>query len=131
MLLHLCETSCYFLSLLTGRRVDIKTSYMCSRGTVNRKMIIKISEVSFKHDKDGIKIFINIYNTNNLANEGGNAGVEQTASEGSQNLTGKDGENASQGGQIADKGGQNANQFGQVVRDGGENTIEDADNEPG
>ncbi|MGM0852795.1 MAG: hypothetical protein ACQEWI_09330 [Bacillota bacterium] len=60
-----------------------------------------------------------------------NAGVEQTASEGSQNLTGKDGENASQGGQIADKGGQNANQFGQVVKDGGENTIEDADNEPG
>lgn len=91
----------------------------------------KNSDVSFKHDKDGIKIYINIYNTNNLANEGGNAGVEQTASEGSQNLTGKDGDNASQGGQNADKGGQNANQFGQVVKDGGENTIDDADNEPG
>lgn len=42
--------------------------------------------ISFEHDKDGIKITINIYNTNNLANEGGNAGVKQTASEGSQNL---------------------------------------------
>jgi hypothetical protein len=87
--------------------------------------------ISFKHDKDGIKIYINIYNTNNLANEGGNAGVKQKASEGGQNLTGESGENAGQGGQIAEKGGQNANQFGQIAKNGGENEIIDAINEPG
>jgi hypothetical protein len=88
-------------------------------------------DISFKHDKDGLKIYINIYNTNNLANEGGNARVKQKASEGGQNLTGKGGENAGQGGQIAEKGGQNANQFGQIAKKGGENEIIDAINEPG
>ncbi|PKG23976.1 hypothetical protein [Niallia nealsonii] len=87
--------------------------------------------ISFKHDKEGLKIYVNIYNTNNLANQGSNAGVKQKASEGSQNLTGKDGENASQGGQIADKGSQNANQFGQVAKNGGKNKIKDAKNKPG
>ncbi|MMZ56515.1 hypothetical protein D1872_184100 [compost metagenome] len=87
--------------------------------------------ISFKHNKDGLKIYINIYNTNNLANQGSNAGVKQEASEGSQNLTGKDGDNASQGGQIADKSGQNANQFGQVAKHGGKNKIKDAVSEPG
>ncbi|WP_078410070.1 hypothetical protein [Priestia abyssalis] len=88
-------------------------------------------EISFKHEKDGLHIHINIYNNNNLANEGGNAGTKQHASEGGQNLTGKNGEIAGQGGQIAEEGGQNANQFGQVANKGGENKIKDAENEPG
>jgi hypothetical protein len=58
MLLHLCETSCYFLSLLTGRRVDIKTSYMCSRGTVNRKMIIKIQKFPSSTIKTELKFIL-------------------------------------------------------------------------
>ena len=87
--------------------------------------------ISFKHEKDGLHIHITIYNNNNLANEGGNAGTKQHASEGGQNLTGKNGEIAGQGGQIAEDGGQNANQFGQIATEGGENKIKDAANEPG
>lgn len=87
------------------------------------------NNISFEHEKEGLKIIINIYNTNNLANEGGNAGVRQTAYEGGQNVTGKGGENASQGGQIAGKGGQNANQFGQVSKSEGENEIIAKENE--
>lgn len=87
--------------------------------------------VSFEHDKEGIKIIINIYNTNNLANDGGNAGVKQDVSQGGQNTVGENGENAGQGGQIAEKGGQNANQFGQIATKGGKNKMRDAKNEPG
>lgn len=87
--------------------------------------------ISFKHEKDGLHIHITIYNNNNLANQGGNAGTKQHASEGGQNLTGKEGEIAGQGGQIAEKGSQNANQFGQIATERGENKIKNADNEPG
>lgn len=69
-------------------------------------------KVVFKHDKDGLSIYITIYNTNNNANEGSEAGLKQ-AKEGGQ-ISGKGGQNANQGGQIAEKCGQNANQDGEV-----------------
>ncbi|SHO45490.1 hypothetical protein [Anaerocolumna xylanovorans] len=69
--------------------------------------------IVFKHDKDGLSIYITIYNTNNNANEGSEAGLKQRASEGGQ-ISGKAGQNANQGGQIAGKCGQNANQDGEV-----------------
>jgi hypothetical protein len=65
-------------------------------------------KISFKHDKDGLSIEINIYNYNNLANQGGKAGNKQEAETGGQ-ITGQGGQNANQGGQIAEDGGQNAN----------------------
>ncbi len=55
--------------------------------------------IVFKHDKDGLAIHITIYNTNNNANEGSEAGLKQKA------------EN---GGQIAGKCGKNANQDSKV-----------------
>lgn len=67
----------------------------------------------FKHDKEGLSIYITIYNTNNNANEDSEAGLKQRASEGGQ-ISGKAGQNANQGGQIAGKCGQNANQEGEV-----------------
>lgn len=70
--------------------------------------------VKFQHDKNGLKIYITIINTNNLANEGGNAGLKQKAKTGGQISAGKSGKNANQGGQIAGKCGQNANQDGRV-----------------
>ncbi|GFZ31678.1 hypothetical protein CSC2_22040 [Clostridium zeae] len=73
--------------------------------------------VTIKHDKDGISIYINIYNVNNLANQGGNAGVKQAAETGGQ-ISGKSGQNANQGGQIAEECGQNANQDGEVESEG-------------
>lgn len=73
--------------------------------------------VCVKHDKSGVSVYVNIYNTNNLANEGGNAGLKQDAENGGQ-ISGAAGENANQGGQIAAKCGQNANQEGQVESQG-------------
>lgn len=67
----------------------------------------------FKHDKNGLSIYITIYNTNNNANEGSEAGLKQKAETGGQ-ISGKAGQNANQGGQIAEKCGQNANQDGEV-----------------
>ncbi len=72
--------------------------------------------VVYKHEKDGLSIYITIYNTNNNANEGSEAGLKQRASEGGQ-ITGKGGKNANQGGQIAGNCGQNANQDGEVTSD--------------
>jgi hypothetical protein len=69
--------------------------------------------IHFKHKKHGTSIYLTIYNNNNLANDGGNAGVKQSAETGGQ-IAGKGGENANQGGQIADECGQNANQDGKV-----------------
>jgi hypothetical protein len=60
--------------------------------------------------KNKLKIYIIIYNTNNLANEGGNAGLRLKAQTGGQIAAGERGKNANQGGQIAGKCGQNANQ---------------------
>jgi hypothetical protein len=77
--------------------------------------------ISFKHDKDGLTIYITIYNNNNLANQGGKAGTKQAAETGGQ-INGQ-GQNANQGGQIAKKGGQNANQEGQIAKNGGENDL--------
>lgn len=48
-----------------------------------------------------------------------------------ENTVGENGENAGQGGQIAEKGGQNANQFGQIATKGGKEKIKDSENEPG
>lgn len=70
--------------------------------------------IEIKHDKFGLKIYITIVNNNNLANEGGNAGLKQKAQTGGQIVAGKNGKNANQGGQIAGKCGQNANQNGRV-----------------
>lgn len=72
--------------------------------------------VVFKHDKDGLSIHITIYNTNNNANEGSEAGLKQRAETGGQ-ISGKEGKNANQGGQIASKGGKNANQDSEVGQD--------------
>jgi hypothetical protein len=69
--------------------------------------------IIFKHEKDGLSIFITIYNTNNNANEGSEAGLKQKAETGGQ-ISGPKGRNANQGGQIAGKCGQNANQDGEV-----------------
>ncbi|OQR54464.1 hypothetical protein [Bacillus sp. CDB3] len=69
-------------------------------------------------------------NNNNLANQGGQAGLELTASGGGQ-ISGKGGTNVSQGGQIAKKGGQNANQMGQVAREDSENIIKKSEFEAG
>lgn len=86
--------------------------------------------VCIKRDEDGLSICINIYNTNNLANQGGNAGFKQKAENGGQN-SGSDGQSANQGGQIAEKCGQNANQDGEVESQGcgskvdGESVMED------
>jgi hypothetical protein len=77
--------------------------------------------ISVKHDKDGLTIYINIYNNNNLANQGGKAGNKQAAETGGQ-INGE-GPNANQGGQIAKEGGQNANQEGQIAKNGGENDL--------
>ena len=71
------------------------------------------SNVVFKHEKDGLSIHITIYNTNNNANEGSEAGLKQKAETGGQ-ISGKGGQIANQGGQIAGKCGQNANQDGEV-----------------
>ena len=73
--------------------------------------------VVFKHDKDGLSIHITIYNTNNNANEGSEAGLKQKAETGGQ-ISGKGGKNANQGGQISGKCGQNANQDGEVSAKG-------------
>ncbi|PGU07501.1 hypothetical protein COD21_23680 [Bacillus cereus] len=69
-------------------------------------------------------------NNNNLANQGGQAGLELTAAGGGQ-ISGKAGTNVSQGGQIAKKGGQNANQMGQVAREDSENIIKRSEFEAG
>ncbi|MDF2804365.1 MAG: hypothetical protein K0S61_4270 [Anaerocolumna sp.] len=82
--------------------------------------------VVFKHDKDGLSIYITIYNTNNNANEGSEAGLNQRASEGGQ-ISGKEGQNANQGGQIAEKCGQNANQDGEVASENCGSRLVDAD----
>lgn len=73
--------------------------------------------VVFKHDKDGLSIHITIYNTNNNANEGSEAGLKQKAENGGQ-ISGKAGKNANQGGQIAAKCGHNANQDSAVSAEG-------------
>lgn len=70
-------------------------------------------DVVFKHDKDGLSIYITIYNTNNNANEDGQAGLKQEAETGGQ-ISGGGGQNANQGGQISGKCGQNANQDSDV-----------------
>ncbi|MFB5661147.1 hypothetical protein [Alteribacillus sp. HJP-4] len=72
--------------------------------------------LTYKHDLDGFRISINIYNTNNNANQGSSAGVKQKATQGGQNSSGKKGKNANQGGQITGKKGQNANQDGITVK---------------
>ncbi len=77
----------------------------------------KENGVVFKHDKDGLSIHITIYNTNNNANEGSEAGLKQKAETGGQ-ISGKGGKNANQGGQISGKCGQNANQDGEVSAKG-------------
>ena len=69
--------------------------------------------IVLKHEKDGLSIYITIYNTNNNANEDSEAGLEQKAETGGQ-ISGERGQNANQGGQIAEKCGQNANQDGEV-----------------
>lgn len=69
--------------------------------------------IVIRHGKDGLYIYINIYNTNNNANEDSEAGLKQKAETGGQ-ITGECGSNANQGGQIAGKCGQNANQDSQV-----------------
>ncbi|MEL7654605.1 MAG: hypothetical protein AAGU75_01710 [Bacillota bacterium] len=69
--------------------------------------------VVYKHSKDGLSIYITIYNTNNNANEDSEAGLKQKAETGGQ-ISGHKGENANQGGQIAGNCGQNANQDGEV-----------------
>ncbi|HWP79914.1 MAG TPA: hypothetical protein VN446_04670 [Candidatus Acidoferrum sp.] len=65
--------------------------------------------IVFKHDKEGLSIYITIYNTNNNANEESEAGLKQEAETGGQ-ITSEGGQSANQGGQIAEKCGQNANQ---------------------
>ena len=69
--------------------------------------------IVLKHEKDGLSIYITIYNTNNNANEDSEAGLKQRAETGGQ-ISGERGQNANQGGQIAEKCGQNANQDGEV-----------------
>ena len=69
--------------------------------------------IVFKHDKDGLAIYITIYNTNNNANEGSEAGLKQHAENGGQ-IAGPKGQNANQGGQIAGTYGKNANQDSEV-----------------
>ena len=84
--------------------------------------------VVFKHGQDGLSIHITIYNTNNNANEGGNAGLKQEAETDGQ-ISGEKGKNANQGGQIAGKCGQNANQDGEVESSNcGSSTDETAEN---
>ena len=75
------------------------------------------SKTVFKHDKDGLSIYITIYNTNNNANEDSEAGLKQKAETGGQ-ISGQRGRNANQGGQIAGNCGQNANQDGEVASEG-------------
>jgi hypothetical protein len=70
--------------------------------------------IVFKHEKEGLSIYITIYNTNNNANEGGEAGLKQKTESGGQ-ISGPKGKNANQGGQIAGRCGQNANQDGEVA----------------
>jgi hypothetical protein len=70
-------------------------------------------KVVFEHSKDGLSIYITIYNTNNNANEDSEAGLKQEAETGGQ-ISGLKGRNANQGGQIAGNCGQNANQDGEV-----------------
>jgi hypothetical protein len=86
----------------------------------------KEDNVVFKHDKDGLSIYITIYNTNNNANEGSEAGLNQRASEGGQ-ISGKEGQNANLGGQIAEKCGQNANQDGEVKSENCGSELEEND----
>lgn len=71
------------------------------------------SGVAFKHEKDGLSVYITIYNTNNNANEDSQAGLKQKTETGGQ-ISGPKGQNANQGGQISGKCGQNANQDGEV-----------------
>ncbi|GAB1803820.1 hypothetical protein [Priestia megaterium] len=75
-------------------------------------------------EKEHEKICFNITIHNNLANQGGNAGVNENAETGGQ-ISGNAGQNANQGGQIAKKGGQNANQEGQVASKGGKNKLKE------
>lgn len=70
-------------------------------------------KVVFEHSKDGLTIYITIYNNNNNANEDSEAGLKQKAESGGQ-ISGLKGRNANQGGQIAGNCGQNANQDGEV-----------------
>jgi hypothetical protein len=63
-----------------------------------------------KKNKKPKKICFNINIHNNLANQGGNAGVK---------------ENAETGGQISGNAGQNANQEGQVASKGGKNKLKE------
>ena len=77
-----------------------------------------------KKNKEHEKICFNINIHNNLANQGGNAGVRENAETGGQ-ISGNAGQNANQGGQIAKKGGQNANQEGQVASEGGKKKLKE------
>lgn len=82
--------------------------------------------VVFKHSKDGLSIYVTIYNTNNNANQESQAGLKQKSETGGQ-ISGHRGQNADQGGQIAENCGQNANQDGSVTSEncGRRTTIED------
>ncbi|MCU7741478.1 hypothetical protein [Priestia megaterium] len=72
---------------------------------------------SHKKNKEHEKICFNINIHNNLANQGGNAGVRENAETGGQ-ISGNAGQNANQG-------GQNANQEGQVASEGGKNKLKE------
>lgn len=85
------------------------------------------NSVYYRHEKEGLSIYITIYNTNNNANEGSEAGLKQIAKEGGQ-IAGKGGRNANQGGQIAGDCGQNANQDGEVSSESCGSTESDEEN---
>ncbi len=90
----------------------MRNHYTCpEENTVEEK---RANDVVFKHEKDGLSIYITIYNTNNNANEDSQAGLQQAAETGGQ-ISGHKGQNADEGGQIAGNCGQNANQDSEVA----------------
>lgn len=79
--------------------------------------------IAFKHEKDGLSIYVTIYNTNNLANQGGHAGCFEQRAEGGGQINKNVGTNANQGGQNAINGSKSANIESQFANGNGRSGI--------